>query len=234
MKHLHIKGKNGLPFSSKKHLLLPIAVLFTSLVLAQPPAVAPVLGKAASFAVFGGNAGITNQGLNTVTHGSIGTVAAATLITGFHDGVTAAVYSETTSNTGNAFGGIYSNVPAPGTATTFLFATQTLADATTAFNNISPAIQPGGVDPGAGELGGLTLTPGVYKSVTFKISNLDLTLDAQGDPNAVWIFQTTAALTVGIPSGPRSVIMTNGGLARNVYWYVGSGATINGAGGGIM
>ncbi len=103
-------------------------------------------------------------------------------------------------------------------------------------NSISPVTQPGGIDPGAGELGGLTLTPGVYMATTFKISNVDLTLDAQGDSNAVFVFQTAAALTVGIPgpTGARSIILTNGALARNVYWYVGSAATINGAGGGTM
>ena len=61
-------------------------------------------------------------------------------------------------------------------------------------------------------------------------------LDAMGDPNAIWIFQTAAGLTVGIagPTGARSVIMKNGALPKNVFWYVGSAATINGAGGGIM
>lgn len=213
------------------------AALFTTIVFAQAPkAFAPVLGNAASFAVFGGNAGITNQGVNTITHGSIGTVAASTFVTGFHDGVTAAVYSETGTNVGNATGGIYTNVPAPGTASTFTFASLTLADASAAYNSISPAAQPGGIDPGAGELGGLTLTPGVYKAVTLNITNVDLTLDAQSDPNAVWVFQSTAALTVGIPgpTGARSIKMINGGLARNVFWYVGSSATINGAGGGVV
>ncbi len=239
MKELHYYFNNTFSFiNAKKHLLFLMAFLSSSLVFAQPPpkAVAPILGNAATFAVFGGNFGITNQGTNTIIHGSIGTVAASTFITGFHDGVTADVYTETGTNTGNATGGIYTNVPAPGTSTTFNFATKTLADANTAYNSISPAAQPGGIDPGAGELGGLTLAPGVYKAVTFKISNVDLTLDAQGDPNAVWLFQSEAALTVGIPgpTGARSVKMINGGLARNVFWYVGSAATINGAGGGIM
>ncbi|MEO6230916.1 MAG: ice-binding family protein, partial [Ferruginibacter sp.] len=98
--------------------------------------------------------------------------------------------------------------------------------------------KPGGIDPGAGELGGLTLAPGIYKSAsgTFKITNGDLTLDAKGDANAVWIFQTAAGLTVGVagPAGARSVKMINGALPKNVYWYVGSAATINAAGGGIM
>ncbi len=220
---------------SKKQFMLSAAILSSTLAFSQPPAVAPVLGNAASFGVFSGSGGVTNQGINTIIHGSLGTTSASTTITGFRDGVTNIPYTTAGgSNNGNATGGIFTNVPAPGDAVSFAFASQTFADMNAAYISISPAAQPGGIDPGAGELGGLTLTPGVYKSVTFNITNLDLTLDGQGNPNAVWVFQTTAALTVGIPGGPRSVIMTNGGLARNVYWYVGSGATINGAGGGAM
>lgn len=197
------------------------------------------LGTAALFGAFGGNAGITNQGLNTmINNGGIGTTAASTLITGFHDGTTTDVYTETPLNVGNATGGSYSAPPAPGTGTSFTIATQALADANAAYLSISPASKPGGTDPGAGELGGLTLAPGIYKSAsgTFKITNGDLTLDAQGDPNAEWIFQTAAGLTVGVagPAGARSVVMINGALPKNVYWYVGSAATINGAGGGVM
>ena len=206
---------------------------FTTL---TPP---PSLGTAANFGTFGGSAGITNQGLNTIiNNGGIGTTGASTLITGFHDGVTGDVYTETPLNVGNATGGIFTAPPAPGTATSFAIATQALADPTTAYNSISPASKPGGTDPGAGELGGLTLAPGIYKSAsgTFNITNGNLTLDAQGNPNAVWIFQTAAALTVGIagPTGAKSVLMINGGLPKNVFWYVGSAATINGAGGGTM
>jgi uncharacterized repeat protein (TIGR02543 family) len=211
-----------------------ITANFTALV-----PVGPALGAISIFGAFGGNAGITNQGLNTViNNGSIGTTAASTLITGFHDGTTADIYTETPLNKGNVTGRIYTAPPAPGTATSFAVATQGLADATVAYNSISPASKPGGTDPGAGELGGLTLAPGTYMSAsgTFKITNGDLTLDAKGDPNAVWIFQTAAGLTVGVagPAGARNVVMINGGLAKNVFWYVGSSATINAAGGGIM
>ena len=197
----------------------------------------PNLGTASIFGAFGGNAGVTNQGLNTIiNNGSIGTTAASTLITGFHD--SNAIYTETPLNVGNVTGSIYTAPPAPGTATSFAIASQGLLDANAAYLSISPASMPGGIDPGAGELGGLTLAPGIYKSAsgTFKISNGDLTLDAQGNPNAVWIFQTAAGLTVGIagPAGAKSVIMINGALPKNVFWYVGSAATINGAGGGVM
>ena len=207
---------------------------------ATPPAPLPnILNSASKFGAFGGNAGITNQGINTViNNGYIGTTAASTLITGFHDGLTGDVYTETPLNVGLVTGGIYSAPPAPGTASKATTATTALSDANTAYIAISPASKPGGTDPGAGELGGLTLAPGTYKSAsgTFKISNGNLTLDAQGDPNAQWFFQTAAGLTVGIagPAGARSVNLINGGLAKNVYWYVGSSATINGAGGGTM
>ncbi|MEO7802867.1 MAG: Ig-like domain-containing protein [Ginsengibacter sp.] len=199
----------------------------------------PTLGSASLFGTFGGSAGITNQGLNTViNNGSIGTTGASTLITGFHDGTSGDKYTETPLNEGDVKGRIYTAAPAPGTATSFTIATKGLADATIAYLSISPGAKPGGIDPGAGELGGLTLAPGIYKSAsgTFKITNGNLTLDAKGDPNAVWIFQTAAGLTVGVagPSGARSVSLINGGLAKNVFWYVGSAAVINGAGGGIM
>ncbi|MET0394621.1 MAG: Ig-like domain-containing protein [Chitinophagaceae bacterium] len=198
-----------------------------------------LLASAAMFGAFGGSAGITNQGINTViNNGGIGTTGASTLITGFHDGLTAAVYTETPLNIGLVTGGIYTAPPPPGTAASFAIATQGFLDATIAYNSISPASRPGGTDPGAGQLGGLTLPAGVYKSAggTFAITSGNLTLDAMGDPNAVWIFQAPTSLTVGVagPAGARSVNLINGAQARNVYWYVGTAATINGAGGGIM
>jgi hypothetical protein len=196
-----------------------------------------ILGTVAMFGVFGGSAGITNQGINTmINNGAIGTTAASTLITGFHDATD--TYTETPLNIGGVPGGIYTAPPFPGTAAKFTIATQGLADANAAYNAISPASKPGGTDPGAGELGGLTLAPGVYKSASgsFKITNGNLTLDAMGDPNAEWFFQAPTSLTVGVagPLGARSVTLINGAQAKNVYWWVGSAATINGAGGGVM
>ena len=199
----------------------------------------PFLGTASVFGAFGGNAGITNQGINTViNNGSIGTTAASTLITGFHDGTTGDIYTETPLNIGLVTGRIYTAPPFPGTATSFAIAQAAALDANNAYLSISPAAMPGGTDPGAGQLGNLTLPPGVYKAAagTFSITSGNLTLDALGDPNAVWVFQTTAGLTVGVagPAGARSVNLINGAQSKNVFWYVGSAAVINGAGGGIM
>lgn len=196
----------------------------------------PPAASGLTLGVFGGNAGVTNQGLLTkINNGSIATTAASTLVTGLKDGTTGDVYTVTPLNNGLVSGRIYAAAPAPGNAVSAAIATQGLIDATAAYLSISPASKPGGIDPGAGELGGLTLAPGLYKasSGTFKITKGDLTLDAQGDANAVWIFQTAAALTVG-DSAPSSVKLTGGAQAKNVYWYVGSTAVINYAGGGVM
>ncbi|XDD48762.1 ice-binding family protein [Leptospira sp. WS92.C1] len=199
----------------------------------------PDLRSASTFAVFGGGAGITNQGTITSITGDMGTTGTSTMITGFHN--LTCGYTETPLNIGAVSGTIYTNVPSPagvtcteGTAATFAAATETAADALAAFNDL--ASRPNGTDPGAGQLGGLTLVPGVYKSAAgpFLITGSDLTLDAQGNANAVWIFQMASALTVGGPTAPRTVILANGAQAKNVYWQVGSAATINGAGGGTM
>lgn len=220
-----------------------LAANFAAIVVAGPP---PVLGANFSlFGAIGGAAGLTNQGINTViNNGAIGTTAASTLITGFHDGLTGDVYTETPLNIGLVTGGIYSAPPFPGTAPKFNTVTQALVEANAFYISISPANKPGGTDPGAGQLGGLTLAPGVYKSASgsfsitnpIKIATGDLVLDGKGDPNAVWIFQAQTSLTVGIagPTGARSISLINGAQAKNVFWYVGSAATINGAGGGVM
>jgi hypothetical protein len=78
----------------------------------------------------------------------------------------------------------------------------------------------------SGDQGGKTLAPGIYKSTsTLSIVNGNLTLDAQGNANAVWIFQIAAGFTtVGGAGG--SVILAGGAQAKNIYWQTGSSATI--------
>jgi len=202
------------------------------------------LGAAGTFSGLGGSAaGITNQGINTVVNGDIGTTGASTLITGFHDNTPNCTYTETPLNIGLVNGSINSAPPPPtvgcpseGTAATLAAAQKALADATTAYNTL--AGMPPGADPGAGSLSGLTLAPGTYTSASgsFLIQGSDLTLDAKGDASATWVFQMATTLTVGGPgaTAPRSIILINGAQAKNVFWQVGSSATINAAGGGTM
>jgi hypothetical protein len=75
----------------------------------------------------------------------------------------------------------------------------------------------------AGDLVGQTLTTGVYKSTSSLAISGDVTLDAQGNPDAVFIFQIASTLTTG--SGSH-VILANGAKACNVFWQVGSSATL--------
>lgn len=221
--------------------LVPNPWNFTTGTAAGP--VGPNLASAAPFGAFGGGAGITNQGINTVINGDIGTTGVSTVVTGFHDNGTGCTYTETGSNIGLVNGNIDTAPPPPtvgcpseGTATTAAIAQQAATDALAAYNNISPASRPGGIDPGAGQLGALTLAPGIYKAAggSFILTGSDLTLDAQGDVNAIWVFQAASSLTVGAPGAPRNIILINGAQAKNVFWYVGSAATINAAGGGTM
>jgi len=74
----------------------------------------------------------------------------------------------------------------------------------------------------ATELGGRTLSPGVYNGATLGITGT-LTLDTKGDPNAVFIFQAGSTL---ITESSSNVIVLNGGTACNVFWQVGSSATL--------
>ncbi|MGD0547466.1 MAG: ice-binding family protein, partial [Terracidiphilus sp.] len=201
---------------------------------------------------FGGGAGITNQGLLTVINGNIGTTGASTLITGFHDtslpkvGATwPCTYTETPLNSGQVNGTIdtapgtsepTSACPDEGTANTFNAATEAAGEARIAYTTLQGLPSTGVL---AAELGGKTIYPGVYTNASsVAITNGDLTLDAQGDPNAFWIFQIGSSLTVGDPVGPqtRSVILAGGANAANVYWAVGGlpGAIINYGGGGTM
>jgi hypothetical protein len=205
---------------------------------------APIaLGNVGTFGTFGGSAGTTSQGLLTVVNGDLGTTAVSTAVTGFHDGTAGCIYTETPLNVGTVNGTIYTAAPPPtvacpteGTAVTFAVASNARASALTAYNAMVAA--PGGPDPGAGNLANLVLAPGVYTAASgsFMIVGGDLTLDAQGNANAVWIFQMATSLTVGGPGAafPQSVKLVNGAQAKNVFWQVGSAATINAGGGGTM
>lgn len=101
-------------------------------------------------------------------------------------------------------------------------ANQAKLDLTTAYNDAAGrTTAPISV---AGNIGGQTLAPGLYKSTsTLAISSGDLTLDAGGNANSVWIFQIASTLTT---TSGRQVILTGGAKASNIFWQVGTSATI--------
>jgi len=182
------------------NILVIVAVVLTAVLSATSPALAatePSLGTAAAFAVLGGSA-ITNAGSTTIA-GDVGiSPNGASSVTGFP----------------------------PGSYTGTLHAADAVAlqaqnDVTTAYNTL--AGQAYDVDKTGQDLGGQTLPPGVYRYSTSAQLTGTLTLDAQGNPNAVFIFQIGSTLTTA--SGSR-VVVINGGSNCKVYWQVGSSATI--------
>jgi hypothetical protein len=210
------------------------------------PSVLPLvdLKMVEPFGTFGGSAGMTNTGVLTTINGDIGTIATGTsMITGFHDASN--IYTETPSNIGTVTGKIFtctnsttgSNSAGP-SAPDCTLATQARLDAQTAY--LALVAKPvGGASPAPGaNLAGATLLPGTYVAPggSFMIQGGNLTLDAQGDANATWVFQMATTLTVGGPgaAAPQSIILAGGAQAKNVFWQVGSAATINAAGGGTM
>jgi hypothetical protein len=205
------------------------------------------LGLASTFGTFGGSAGMTNTGHLTIINGDIGTTATGnSSITGFHEKtgllladdhytdtlgansgeVTGLIYTCAVSTTGDESGAVNSAECA--------LATQARLDAQTAYLALAAMPSDGVL---AGNLAGTTITPGVYTNASsVLIQGGDLTLDAQGDANAVFVFQIGSTLTVGGPGAafPQSIILAGGAQAKNIFWQVGTTATINAAGGKTM
>jgi hypothetical protein len=202
---------------------------------------APVpLNSVSTYGEFAGTAGMTNTGILTEINGNLGSTATVTsALTGFHD-TAGDVYTETPANIGTVNGSIYSctnSTTGPTiteSAPNCLIADAALADAHKAYTALM--LLPPGANPG-GNLGSMTLAPGVYTAPAgILIQGGNLTLDAGGNANAVWVFQIPSTLLVGGPgvAAPQSIILAGGAQAKNVFWQVGSTATINAGGGGTM
>jgi hypothetical protein len=154
------------------------------------------LRSASTTAVLAGST-ITNTGATTIV-GDIAT-SPGTAITGFPPG--------------SVVGSIHA-----GDA----FAATAAADVNVAFTEAAGrALCPVTV---AGNLGGSTRTPGLYTSTSsLEVSSGNLVLDAGGDSDAVFVFQMASTLTV---TSGRRVVLAGGAQATNVYWQVGTAATL--------
>ncbi|MFL5753984.1 MAG: ice-binding family protein [Bacteroidia bacterium] len=154
------------------------------------------LGAAANMAVLAGSA-VTNTGSTTVT-GDLG-LSPGTSVGGFPPGI--------------LIGTKRINDP---------IATQSKLDLTAAYNDAAGRTCTDIVTL-SGNIGGLTLTPGLYKSTSsLAVSSGDVTFDAKGDANAIFIIQIASTLTT---TSGRKVILSGGALASNIFWQVGSSAT---------
>jgi ice-binding like protein/subtilase family protein len=155
---------------------------------------APRLGAASRFAVLGGTT-VTNTGATTV-NADLG-VSPGSAVTGFPPGTVA--------------GGSLHAADA--------LALQAQTDTTSAYASLAAQA----CTPLTGDLGGRTLAPGVYCYPSAAQLTGTLTLDAHGNPNAVFVFQIGSLLTT---ASHASVILINAGSACSVFWQVGSSATL--------
>jgi hypothetical protein len=99
--------------------------------------------------------------------------------------------------------------------------TAAVGDMETAYLDAEGRVSPNFTELGAGEIGGLTLTPGLYKWGTGLLITTDVTLS--GGPNDVWIFQVAGRLD---QASATRVTLAGGALAKNVFWQVADAVTI--------
>jgi type VI secretion system secreted protein VgrG len=149
------------------------------------------------FAVLGGST-VTNTATPTVVTGNLG-VSPGSTVTGFPPGIV-------TGGTIHAADAV---------------AAQAQSDLTTEYNSLASAVC--STDLTGQDLGGKTLVPGVYCFSTSAQLTGALTLDAQGNSNAVFIFKIGSTLTTASAS---SVVLINGASSCGVFWQIGSSATL--------
>jgi Ice-binding-like len=99
--------------------------------------------------------------------------------------------------------------------------TAAVGDMETAYNDASARVSPNFTELGAGEIGGLTLAPGLYKWGTGLLITRDVTLS--GGPNDVWIFQVAGTLN---QANATRVTLAGGALPKNIFWQVAGAVTI--------
>lgn len=177
-----------------KHKYLTISVLGFAALLSGP---SKAVAQLSSFAVLGGST-VTNTATPTVVTGDLG-VSPGSAVTGFPPGI--------------VVGGTIHAADA--------VAAQAQSDLTAVYTNLANTAC--NTDLTGQDLGGLTLTPGVYCFSTSAQLTGTLTLDAQGNSNAVFIFKIGSTLTTASAS---SVLLINSASSCGVFWQVGSSATL--------
>jgi trimeric autotransporter adhesin len=188
----------------------------------------PVLGETGRFVVLASQA-VTTTGTTLVSDGDMGIKdVARSSFAGFTAGASAGLYDQLVNGLSYAHDDTDpALIPAP-YASTIAFLNQVRTDMSAADTFL-------GADPNpdaptqvcATELGSSTLYRGVYKTASsVTIQTGDLTLDAQGDPDSVWIFVIAGTLTTAAPGG--NIILANGAKAKNIYWRTAGNAIIAG------
>lgn len=219
IKYISLGMKNSKIFS----LLLGTMLLFVLPINLAHAANSPSsvnLGTAGNFVILA-KSGISTTGTTSIV-GNIGvSPVAATGITGFGLVMDASnQFATSLLVNGSVYASDYAS-PTPSVMTTAIGDMETAyTDAAGRVNGTGSADYTG---LGAGNIGGMNLTPGIYKWTTGVTIPTDLTLDCQGNTSAVFIFQIAG--TLDINSG-KQVILTNGCLASNIFWQVAGQTTL--------
>jgi hypothetical protein len=199
-------------------MFFAFAMVTTGIKVANATGQSPVnLGTAGNYAILA-KSGISTVPTSAIT-GDIGVSPIdSTAITGFSLTMDSAnTFSTSTQVTGKVYAADYA-APTPATLTT------AISDMETAYTDAAGRTNPNATELGAGEIGGMTIYPGLYKWGAGVSISTDVTLDAQGNSNAVWIFQIAGDLTV---ANGKQVILSGGANALNIFWQVAGGAGVN-------
>lgn len=194
---------------SKKMFIAALLTIFATGVANADSGPSPVqLGTAGTFAILS-KTGITNVYQSEIV-GNVGTspITGTSLLLTCEE-VSGQVYTVDATD----------NLPCTTVDATFL--TSAVGDMGLAYNNAAGRVAPDFTEMGSGEIGGLTLNPGLYRwSSDLKIST-DVTL--AGGPNDVWIFQVAGKLH---QSNSTRVMLTGGAQAKNIIWQVAGSVTL--------
>ena len=193
----HARTRPSLPAALSAGIAIAVAGMLA--IVASAPSAQAIgtnvgLGTATSYSVLGGQS-VTNTG-SSVLSDDVG-VSPGTDISGFPPGITLGTTHQTDAH-----------------------AAQAQLDLATAYDAAASQATDGSI---SGDLGGLTLLAGVYTAASSIALTGTLTLNAQGDPDAVFLFQVGSDLTTASGS---TVAMINGGQSCNVYWQIGRSATL--------
>ena len=174
------------------------------------------LGTAGTFVILS-KSGITNVPTSAIT-GNIGSspITAAAMNNVSCSEITGAIYGADAAYVGNGTVTCFK-----GQAADITFVGNAVLDMGTAYLDAEGRTLPDHTELGAGEIGGMTLAPGLYKWSTGVLITTDVTLS--GGPNDVWIFQIAGDITM---ASNKKVVLSGGALAKNIFWQVGGGTGI--------
>lgn len=190
------------------------SIYTVTVILASPLGPSPVLlGTAGNYVILA-KTGVSTVPASAIT-GDVGvSPAAATYLTGFSLTMVGTTSATSTQVTGNLYA-------ADMTAPTSTSLTTAISDMGTAYTDAAGRPTPDFLNLGAGEIGGQTLVPGLYKWTTGVSISSNVTIS--GGANDVWIFQIPGNLAL---SPARNVFLSGGAQAKNIFWQVAGTANV--------